>query len=704
MGGDRDQASGRYSIVLPSVLSGERSKAIDGLRAVAVSFVVFFHFNVSDSFDNAGFVGVDVFFAISGYVIALSLSSHAYDSSVSYILEFYRRRLTRLMPALTVCLLVVGIVAGLFVPDSWLSSSNNRTGILAFFGASNFALLADSDGYFGERVEFNPFLHTWSLAVEEQFYLIFPLLLLPWLLAMSGRRRVSRPWVVLIPVVALLSLCWSAWETYAFPQRAFYMLPSRFWELAAGAVLFQLHAENRCLPRTKLEARLLAYVGAALLLLSVVVVDIEIFPFPWTIVPVAGALAIIAAASSSFEPTPFPLRILSSPQVVYLGLCSYSIYLWHWPIAVLLRWTIGFDSPLHVSIALVVTLVAGLVSYRFVELPVLGARAPRSKRAIHVVSLGGGLVALCALCFYVVAKAPIGLSVVDRDPGWSYKDLPGVPMNEAREAQPSASTLWVIGDSHAAAYRGLVLHAGNQLGMNVELRSLSGCSFASLRRPATRTRDCQRQHRSIIRELSERQRDGDVVFLASLRGQRLSDQWGPYSPERIDELLRGDRSAELSAALEEAIRIVREIDALGFRIILDAPKPVYRAPPFRCSDWFNKDNSVCAPGFFVSSAELRKIDEPVLRNLESLKDTTPGLHIWDPFPVLCPGEICSAFRGDVPLFLDQDHLSGHGNKILLPHFVDALLCVSGVRCGSAELPSGVMQPNTTKPLAGHSDQ
>jgi peptidoglycan/LPS O-acetylase OafA/YrhL len=156
-----------------------RLDAIDGLRALAVLSVIAYHFNIG--FAPTGFVGVDIFFVISGYVITLSLTKNQSSSIIQYILAFYKRRILRIMPALVVCLIIVGAVSQLFVPNSWLSSRNDTTGLYSFFGISNFALLEGLDGYFNDRAEFNPFLHTWSLAVEEQFYLFFPLLLLPWL-------------------------------------------------------------------------------------------------------------------------------------------------------------------------------------------------------------------------------------------------------------------------------------------------------------------------------------------------------------------------------------------------------------------------------------------------------------------------------------------------------------------------------------------
>ena len=154
-------------------------RGIDGLRALAVIAVMLFH--IKPSLLPGGFSGVDVFFVISGYVISGSLVRYSNCNFLDYIIGFYARRIVRIIPALIICLLVVSIVTTLFVPDSWLSSTISKTGLFAFIGLSNYALIWFNDGYFSPRADFNPFTHTWSLGAEEQFYAIFPLIMFVWI-------------------------------------------------------------------------------------------------------------------------------------------------------------------------------------------------------------------------------------------------------------------------------------------------------------------------------------------------------------------------------------------------------------------------------------------------------------------------------------------------------------------------------------------
>lgn len=458
-----------------------RLEAVDGLRALAVMSVIAFHFGVG--IVHSGFVGVDIFFAISGYVITLSLTKNTGKSFFQYITEFYKRRILRIMPALVFCLVIVGILSQLFIPDSWLSSSNNKTGFYAFFGLSNFALTSGIDGYFNARAEFNPFLHTWSLAVEEQFYLFFPILLLPWLQWGSGSRIKIHLFRNIVLIVGLVSLLWSAFESSRDPQFAFYMLPSRFWELAAGALLLKCHSAGRCIPTSSIAVRTIASIGVALIVFGIISADTNAFPFPWALAPVVGTLMLISAARSPEASKSLAIRGLKNPLVVYIGKSSYSLYLWHWPVVVIMRWTIGFDTASQLVFAFVLTLILGFASYNLIETPFLRSRQLRLFPAWKIVPSGLALTVGFAVVFYVIMRSPIQLSVVTNEKGWHSGDLTNTLRSGLASSGESATTLWVIGDSHAGAYKGMVREAVGTTGMKLKIKSLSGCSVANLRAP-----------------------------------------------------------------------------------------------------------------------------------------------------------------------------------------------------------------------------
>lgn len=207
---------------------------VDGLRAVAVVAVVLFHLN--ERLLPGGFVGVDVFFVISGFVVALSALEQRSRTLPNFLGWFYARRAIRILPALIVCLLVSSLMSMLFIPNGFYGTMNNKTAAAAFLGISNIILTVFSDGYFDPTTEYNPFAHTWSLAVEEQFYILAPLLIFAACrqkMGSPGRRRVV--WTV--AALAFASLLAAAVLTVLWPRFAFFMLPSRFWELAAGVLL-----------------------------------------------------------------------------------------------------------------------------------------------------------------------------------------------------------------------------------------------------------------------------------------------------------------------------------------------------------------------------------------------------------------------------------------------------------------------------------
>jgi len=206
--------------------SGHYLPYVDGLRAVAVLSVLTYH--LSPSWLPGGLSGVDVFFVISGFIVSASVGARYDLKPLAFLQFFYARRLLRIAPAPVACLLITSLATTIFIPDSWLSDANQRTGLYAFFGLSNIVLATNSDNYFSPRSEFNPFTHTWSLGVEEQFYLVFPFIFFLWVV--RHRRRQT---IALFGLLLLSSVAYAAWIARVNSNFAFFMFPSRFWVCAA---------------------------------------------------------------------------------------------------------------------------------------------------------------------------------------------------------------------------------------------------------------------------------------------------------------------------------------------------------------------------------------------------------------------------------------------------------------------------------------
>lgn len=634
---------------------------VDGVRALAVLAVMLFHLN--PHLLPGGFSGVDVFFVISGYVVSHSVGSYLSQSTGQFYLTFLTRRVRRIVPALLACLTITTLLCVVLIPPgAWLSVTIGRTALSACFGLSNFALVWLDDGYFSPRAEFNPFTHTWSLAVEEQFYLLFPLLFLPWLRAGASVWRTR-----LLGALALGSLGWAAFATSRYPQVSYYLLPSRFWELAAGVFLQQAHATGRLTNTSRSHYWLNS--GLVLITLGFVLADAIAFPFPWALLPVVGSLFTLHGLRF-VAVGQLASRFLEHPAMSWIGKLSYSLYLWHWPVYVLMRWTVGIEGPLSAVIALAITFGFAVGSYYVIEQPIRSLRTPGLRPIAFGVAASAAAGLLVHLGFQ--HQATLSLSVASNERVWSPYYLSALAStNNAQDVD--ARRLFVIGDSHAGAYTLLAKQAARELDAQYEVHFQLGCPVATII-PSKTPERCRRQ--SVVErvaKVTDRARAGDVVFFASLRLPRLSTQWEILPTHQITHAHQVAMSAEnLALGQREAESIIMPLVERGVFVLLDAPKPIFRAPPFRCLDWFNRTNPICEAGFLVERPFIEAYRKPVVDTLHRIAAKHPNIHLWDPLPELCTATQCAALKDGQPLFSDGDHLTGLGNELLLPSFLEVM--------------------------------
>ncbi|WP_446743700.1 acyltransferase family protein [Silvibacterium acidisoli] len=329
---------------------------IDGLRAVAVLSVVFAHLGFSRT--QGGYVGVDVFFVISGYLIGSHILSQFRNSTFS-IVSFYERRTRRIIPALVAMLVVASVCAYHYLLPSELLDYA-RSLMSAALSVSNIYFWTKS-GYFAGLATTKPLLHTWSLGVEEQFYIFFPLFLLVVVKWFSAHLKLA------IGFVAAVSFAISAYGAYHFPDATFYLAHTRAWELLIGSLIWL-----RVFPelKSRVARELIAALGLGLILFAVFTYTAKT-PFPGVaaLAPCLGAAFIIAAGQDGPS---FVGRVLSWKPIVFIGLISYSLYLWHWPLIVF-QWQaswLGTYSPKVAKFLIIgVSLVLGTLSWMFVERP-----------------------------------------------------------------------------------------------------------------------------------------------------------------------------------------------------------------------------------------------------------------------------------------------------------------------------------------------
>lgn len=643
---------------------------VDGLRAIAVLAVIIYH--IKASLLPGGFSGVDVFFVISGYVVSASLAREQQTGFARFALHFYARRIIRIYPALIVCLVCISVMSTLIITSSWVFLASIKTALAAFFGVSNIALVLFKDGYFAPRVEFNPFTHTWSLGAEEQFYLLFPVIFYTWLKGRhkSGLKGLLSNW--LLAGLLILSLYYSWVATRTAPDYAYYLLPSRFWELASGAMLFKLHEKKKFLTESVATANLWMLVGLIMVCLAFMLSDQNSFPFPWALLSVSGTMLVIAGVKCLPEKGTPLSHVLDNRFMIYIGKISYSLYLWHWPILVGFRWTVGLQSILTVTAAISLTVMMSSLSFHYLEVPARKNRFVAARSDWQIISLGSAIIACCFLVSIAVFKAQpyISLSKTASDKlTWYPHQLPAVvEKNGASQKLLKSRKLFAVGDSHCAAYGTLLEMLRVKNGLNVHTVANNGCSVANLLEQAAP--DHAKRVQSILTEIEKLAEPNDMVFLASFRSEKLADPWSTVKAEEIVNRQKTSEAATARAqALREADAIITRLEKKQLIVIIDAPKPVFLSPPFRCSDWFNTENPVCANGFSMERDFLLDYRQPVMDSLQTLSLKHKKLIVWDPFPVLCPQDKCSAYDGENPLFFDDNHLSAYGGSILYPSFL-----------------------------------
>jgi peptidoglycan/LPS O-acetylase OafA/YrhL len=395
---------------------------IDGLRAVAVLAVVAFHLGVS--WLPGGFVGVDVFFVISGFLIT-SIIARQQAEGTFRLRDFWRRRARRLMPAFG-AMLALATVGGFLIMagDGFRTFGLQAVSALTFW--ANIAMYRSTGNYWGPEAGDFPLLHCWSLSVEEQFYLFFPLAML--LLARLGPRRMK--WILMAVAVGSFGL--AVLGSRRYPAAAFYLLPTRAWELLIGCLL--------ALGQAKLESRfavgprraILADLGLLMVLASFFLVRKgDWFPAPAGLLPTVGAALLIGLGRESG----FARRILSLGPVVYLGKISYSWYLWHWPVIVLSHQA-GFEDPWALFAG---GLALAIASYHLVEVP---TRTLDEARIVVRIVLP--VAAVGVLAFAIPRLGLRSSNTHDIPTIWADADL--MPVREQAEPEPGALASPLTGD------------------------------------------------------------------------------------------------------------------------------------------------------------------------------------------------------------------------------------------------------------------
>lgn len=631
---------------------------IDGLRAIAVLAVVIFH-AFPESLPG-GFIGVDLFFVISGFLISTIIFANLYQGSFSFI-DFYSRRIRRIFPALIIVLISSWIVAWfMLLPEEFKSLGKHILGGAGF--ASNLVLWNES-GYFDAASSAKPLLHLWSLGIEEQFYLIWPLLM--WIVF---RLRLSLIYTTLI--VLLISFVGNVFFITPDPVATFYSPLTRMWELLFGAVLAWLLLPRHMSDKDSLHAyikslslnqkNICAVTGLSCIVLSLTLItDSSAFPGYWALLPTTGAFLLLLAGPNTFVNQ----RILSSKVMVWFGLISFPLYLWHWPLLTFANIVDGKQS-LGIRLALVcIAVLLAWFTYCLIEKPlrfgILTTRA--KKKLVWALLIAMSFIAYIGYAAYIRDGIPIQRMLFrssnlilneimtykfETGPAWQMGDCYLTEHQAASDFKdcganldPKKSTIFLWGDSHAAhLYPGFKKIYGDQY--NVVHRSASACPpILGLNKPSRpQCMAINETTLALIKKLKP-----EVVILA---GNWRDNPW---------------------SNLTNTINALKDIRSLSINIV--GPVPVWENNLPKQIFLYCKEHAPCEIPSYMQMGLIPQVfalDQDMKRLFEK-----PNVHYLSAIKILCKSGACLVRVGDKGNTItawDSEHLTDIGSEYLVSHF------------------------------------
>ena len=623
---------------------------IDGLRAIAVLSVVLYHYAIGPL--HGGFVGVDVFFVISGYLITSIVHRQIGDGRFTFA-GFYERRIRRIFPALF-AVLAATLATGVLVllPNDLRALSDATVATLLF--ASNILFWRRS-GYFDPGSDLNPLLHTWSLAVEEQFYIVFPVFLI--VVARFAPRYLRA--LLAASAAASLAACilLQDWQ----PNAMFFLAPFRAWELALGGLL-AVGAVPPVRRRAAREGLALVAIGVLLFSLWRTEAGLE-FPGWQAALPV-GATALLIHTGSSGETVVH--RILGTRPMVLVGLISYSLYLWHWPLIVYASYASPFplEAPLHKALLFVAAIALATASYRWIETPFRhpSSGSGSSRRQLFAGALAATAI-LAACAFAVRDNEALRSRFSDRVLALDAAREPAIPFQECDGQPPSADSaactigrdrkgpvtlLW--GDSHAMAWAPAFRDVGTHIAPGPVVLALKSACPPLGGVTVNYGRGCDEFNEATLAWIA-RNRPARVVMMAA---------WTDYSrPRAFYELTDATGARGNTRVFPAALaRTVGAVTPFAGEVVLIGPTPgAPEGVPLRAA-LAQLHRAPWPQG--IETASFARKSRYFWKAVEALPPK--GITVVDPAEWFCTGARCRYVAGGALLYRDEAHLSVTGAR------------------------------------------
>jgi len=619
-------------------------KDINGLRAIAVISVIVNHFN--NEILPSGFLGVDVFFVISGYLITSSLLKQDSENLKNFLIDFYVRRVKRLVPALGFFVLITSLLISFFDPSP---EASIKTGLFSLFGLSNFYLANKAADYFADSSKLNVFTHTWSLGVEEQFYIFFPFLI--WLLAI---QRISLcNFYILIGALSFISFCAFYTLSINFPHLSFYSMPTRFWELAIGAITF-IALKNNNYNYDQLMAHIISITSFFLISIA--------FFLPEEFSTQSTMLAAFSTALFLFftKPKMMFYYVLARNPFAYIGLISYSLYLWHWGILSVSMWTIGINAR-TIPFQIILILMLSVISYHIIEKPLRRASWSNSKAKILIIAVSG-LIVVASLLFLMLK--PFYGKLYTGEPAKLIASGPSTLTNTY--SIPSTNTIWngtdcvlasnadvgkkilienctlgnfnksqkrvvVIGSSFSAAFVQAFDKLVSEDNYSITITSSWDASpVKNIINNGKWNKANDYYFDEVIPQLISELKSGDIVFMAN--------DLTPFS----EKIYTSRASEKLHTLRQGLVNFSKDLNSKGIKLAVLDSNPFIRdancKPTAAIKQWFDLDG-------YPSRCALFSKDETIARRanlhnmLSNLEDQNYIILI-DLLNIFCPEDVC----------------------------------------------------------------
>lgn len=659
---------------------------IQGLRAIAVIAVVSFHAGLPL---HGGFAGVDVFFVISGYVIASMLARQMEEQGFISLAEFYTRRFYRLMPALSLLVTTTAVFAALVLtPLMSELIPVALTGIGAVLMTSNIVIATRTGGYFQPTAESNPLLNMWSLSVEEQFYIFFPFLLLV-AFGFRNKRYLAHLLICSVGVVSFGFMMVGSYSSELSTRLqlliGFYSPLSRAWEFCAGALLAIICKRNDIMPYWLSNS--IGYIGITLIFYSLVEVGpSDVWPGIKTLYSVSGSVLVIYAGLGKYGKYSVS-AILSHKALVGVGNASYSWYLWHWPLMVFSVIIFGRDLKIQSAIA-ILSLVPAILSYQIVEKPILSNYKKIQSKIVSVILITivpivawGGILYASAngywndkILSYQSIVQPLHASNA-RGCGQGFVPLDLNDESCTWNGTGANNPFYLIGDSNADHMSEAVIRAGQYFSSAATIVTKGGCSFIgeywSDRSDSDSSR-CNKFNDDVIDGLKSA-RTGIVILGMSDSIWRTSGL--SIGPSR--EMATRDLFHQQSYLYKELELKVKKIQSYGHVVILLLPVPKFVTienkllfDPKQCNILSILDGR-CPFQISISLENQEKLQYLGRQAIANVSKST-GSQTIDLRSLICDGQLCNIMKDGELLYRDSGHLSVQTSNKLGPDLVRQL--------------------------------